>query len=164
MGIDWKSCCSSWAKLTRTPTRRTLVGKTVRKNIDVNWLGKSTKLGTLIRSKKTKVIPAGLCGWHQHGRKEAEFSSYVEEIDEERWYWGTNIIPWSRSLRMHSTGMQAQTRKSLDNTTICLNPVFPLEQPRNYQDGTNRAQKLQRGPATWKDMLENAWDGIIANL
>ena len=52
------------------------------------------------------------------------------------------------------------TRKSLDNTTICLNPIFLLEQPKNYQDRTNLAQKLQRDPATWEDMLENAWNGI----
>ena len=56
--------------------------------------------------------------------------------------------------------MQNQTRKFLDNTTRCLNPVFLLEQPRNYQGGTNLAHKLQRGPTTWKDMLENAWNGI----
>ena len=30
----------------------------------------------------------------------------------------------------------------------------------NCQDGTNVAQKNQRGPTTWKDMLENAWNGI----
>ena len=53
-----------------------------------------------------------------------------------------------------------QTRKLLDNTTRCLNPVFLLEQLRNYQDGTNLAQNLQRSPTTWKDMLENAWNGI----
>ena len=47
----------------------------------------------------------------------------------------------------------------LDNTTRCLNPVFLLEQLSNYQDGTNLARKLQRGPTTWKDMLENAWSG-----
>ena len=33
-------------------------------------------------------------------------------------------------------------------------------QLRNYQDGTNLAQKLQRGPTTWKDLLENAWNGF----
>ena len=38
--------------------------------------------------------------------------------------------------------------------------VFLLEQPRKNQDGTNHAQKNQRGPTTWKDMLENAWNGI----
>ena len=43
---------------------------------------------------------------------------------------------------------------------MCLNPVFLLEQLRNYQDETNLAQKLQRGPTTWKDMLENAWNGM----
>ena len=43
-------------KLFRAPTRRTLVGKTVRKSIDGTWLGKSTKLGMLIRSQKTKLF------------------------------------------------------------------------------------------------------------
>ena len=57
-------------------------------------------------------------------------------------------------------GNAKQTRKSLDNTTKCLNPVFLLDQPKNYQDGTNIAQKLQRGLTTWKDMLVHAWNGI----
>ena len=58
------------------------------------------------------------------------------------------------------TGNAHQTRKLLGNTTRCLNPVFLLEQRRNYQDGTNLAQKLQRGCTTSKDMLENVWNGI----
>ena len=29
-----------------------------------------------------------------------------------------------------------------------------------FQERTNLAQKLQRDPATWEDMLENAWNGI----
>ena len=53
-----------------------------------------------------------------------------------------------------------QARRLLDNATICLNPVFLMEQSRNYQEGTNLAQKLQRSPTTWNDMLENAWNGI----
>ena len=107
-GNTVRSNCSSWTKILRTPTRRTLVGKTVRKNIDDTWLGKSTKLGMLVLSQKTKIILVGLCGWHQNGRKEAEFSSYVEEIDEKRWLERASIISWSRLLRMHSTGMQTK--------------------------------------------------------
>ena len=42
--------------------------------------------------------------------------------------------------------MQTKREKLLDNTTMCLNPVFLLEQLGNYQDETNLAQKLQRGP------------------
>ena len=37
MGIHWGSSCSSWTKLLQTPTRRTLVGKTVWKSIDGTW-------------------------------------------------------------------------------------------------------------------------------
>ena len=102
----------------------------------------------------------GLRVWHQNGRKEAEFSSRVEEIDEGRWRYGANIISWSRLLMMHSAGMQT-TREN--NSTIqqwCLNPIILLGQPRKFQDGTNIAQKLQRGLTTWKDTLENAWNGI----
>ena len=75
VGISWRSRCSSW---TYTDTHsQTLVGKTVRKSIDGTWLGKSTKLGMPVRSQKTKVIPIGLCGWHQNGQKEAEFLAHM---------------------------------------------------------------------------------------
>ena len=56
--------------------------------------------------------------------------------------------------------MKTKRENYLDNTTRCLSLVFLLEQPRKYQDGTTLAQKPQRGPTTWKDMLENAWNGI----
>ena len=68
--------------------------------------------------------------------------------------------PTSFLDHVYSGCTQRETRKLLDTTTRCLNPVILLEQPRNYQDGTNFEQKLQRGPTTWKDMLENAWNGI----
>ena len=42
------------------------------------------------------------------GWKEAEFSSYVEEVDEERLQSGTNIISLSRLFRLHSKGMQTK--------------------------------------------------------
>ena len=48
-GTHWRSCFSSWTKLIRTPTCGTLVGKTVRESVKGTWLGKSTKLGMLIR-------------------------------------------------------------------------------------------------------------------
>ena len=38
-------------------------------------------------------------------------------------------------------GNANQTRKLLGNARRCLNPVFLLEQPKNYRDGTNLAQK-----------------------
>ena len=94
----------------------------------------------LIRSQKTKVIPIGLCGWHQHGRKKQNFTTYVEEIDERRWYWGANIISWSRLLMMHSTEMQTPTRKSVDKTATCSNPVFAAGE-RGPDDVEGHARK-----------------------
>ena len=44
MGIHWGSCCSSWTKLIRTPTRRTLVWKTVRKKHWWNLVGKKHQI------------------------------------------------------------------------------------------------------------------------
>ena len=58
-------------------------------------------------------------------------------------------------------GSANQTKTSLSSTTRCLSPVFLLEQPKNYQDGKSLSQKLQRGPTTWKDMPENAWNDIV---
>ena len=31
----------------------------------------------------------------------------------------------------------------------------------NYQDWKSFVQKLQRGPTTWKDTPESAWNGIV---
>ena len=59
--------------------RGTLVGKTVEKNIDGIWLGKSTKLGMSIASKKTKVTLIKPFESHQNDRKATEFSSFMEE-------------------------------------------------------------------------------------
>ena len=157
MGIHWGSCCSSWTKLFRTPTRRTLVVKTVRESIDGTWLGKSTKLGMLFRSQKTKYSYRSMwmtSKWPERSRI---------------WLWcGRN---WWKTLTLRSqyhflitftqdalNGNANQTRKLLGNATRCSNPAFLLEQPINFQDGTNLAQKLQRGPTTWKDMLGNAWN------
>ena len=53
-----------------------------------------------------------------------------------------------------------RTKLQLSDTKKCLNHVFPLEQPKNYQDGKSFAQELQHGPPTWKHMFENAWNGI----
>ena len=99
----------------------------------------------------TKNFLIGPCEWHENVRKEAEFSTYVEEIDERCWYWRANIISWSLLLRMHSTG------KSLDNTTKRLNPVFLLEQPKNTRTGQTSRKNFS---AVLQDMLENAWNGI----
>ena len=123
-----------------------------------NLPGKN-KLGMLVRSWTTKVILIGPCGWHQNGRKEAEFS-----LCERNW-WKTLTLRSQHHFLITFTldapnGNTNPTRKSLDNTTKCLNFVFLLEQPKNYQDGTNLAQKLQRGLTTWKDMLDNARNGI----
>ena len=77
--------------------------------------------------------------------KTQNVSSCVEDIDEE-----TLILRNQHHFLITFTqdalnGNANPTRKSLDNTTKCLNPVLLLEQPRNYQEGTNLAQKLQLG-------------------
>ena len=133
---------------------------TERQFVDGTWLGKSTKLGMLLRSQKTKLILVGLRGWHQNGRKEKQnlapmLKKLMTDVDiEEPTSFFLITFTWDAF-----NGNANQARKLLDNTTICLNPVFLLEQPRNNQDGTNLAQTLQRGPTTWKDILGKAWNG-----
>ena len=39
-------------------------------------------------------------------------------------------------------------------TTRCLIHVFLLDQLKSYKGGKNLSQRLLRGLATWKDMLE----------
>ena len=50
-------------------------------------------------------------------------------------------------------------KQLLNSLQRYLSQEYLLEQLRNCQDGTNPAQKLQRGHPTWKDMLENVLIG-----
>ena len=80
---------SSWTKFSRTPTCRSLVGKTIRWSSIGTWMGKWTELGLLLCSSKTRIILFGKRGWHQHGWKEPEYGSHVEEDYEKCGYWRT---------------------------------------------------------------------------
>ena len=60
------------------------MGKTGRKSIDGTWLGKSTKLGMLVRSQKTKLFLSVCVDDIKLARKKQHFSSNVEEMDERR--------------------------------------------------------------------------------
>ena len=44
------------------------------------------------------------------------------------------------------------------NTEKCSNRESPPQQLKSYRDGRNLTHKQWRGPATWKDMLKNAWN------
>ena len=76
-----------------------------------NLVGEKYQIGNACSFTENKVNLIGQRGWHQNGRKEAEFSSCVEEIEERCWHWGTNIISWSRLLGMHLMAMQTQREK-----------------------------------------------------
>ena len=52
----WRSSGSSWTKFVRTPTRWTVVGKTVRGSSVGIYMGNSTELGMSTCSSKIKII------------------------------------------------------------------------------------------------------------
>ena len=58
--------------------------------------------------RKQELFLSGLRWWHQNDWKEAEYGSNVEEFDERRWPWRSNIISWPRIFGMHSTWMQTK--------------------------------------------------------
>ena len=89
---------------------RITVGKEVRTIFIGTGMGEDTELGMLICAQKTRFIPISIRGWHYNGRKEAEHCSHVEEINERRWSWWTNIIPWSSELGMHYARMRTKRR------------------------------------------------------
>ena len=50
-----------------------------------------------------------------------------------------------------------QTKVLWNSTKRCLNHVFLLEQPKNYQDRKNFTREQQHGPMTWRDTPKNEW-------
>ena len=156
VGIYWGSCCSSWTKLTRTPTRRALVGKTVRKKHYWNLVGKRYQIGEcLFVHRKQKIfLSVYVDDIKIAGRKQKlapMWKKLVKNVDIENQHHFL-ITFTSDALK----GNANPTRKSLDNITKCLNPIFLLEQPRKLPRWDKPRAKLQRGSTARRDMLENA--------
>ena len=161
VGIHWGSCCSSWTKLVRTPTSQDSCGKESSKKHWCNLVGKkSPDWECLFVHREHGFFLIGLRGWHQNGRQEAAFSSHVEETDERRWHWGANIISWSRLLGIHSKGMQTKREYYLTTEQDVWIPYFCWSNWEITRMGQTSCKNFSVGPATWKDMLENAWNDI----
>ena len=82
----WRPSGSFWTKLIWSPISWNLMGETIRKSLIWTWVVTSTKLWMYVRSSKTRVLSVSICGWHQNGRKEAEYGTHVEEMDEKRFF------------------------------------------------------------------------------
>ena len=106
MEENWRSRGTSLNEFFLSSISGIVMGKTIRRSVIRTWMGKSSKLGMYVRSMETRVFLSDKCGWHQNAWKEAEFGSNVEEIEEKRRNWRTNLISWSRVFGMHSTWMQ----------------------------------------------------------
>ena len=92
--------------------------------------------------RKQGVISVSICGRRRNGWKEAEYGSYVEEIDEKVW---TLMIPhhfFTICIWDALSGSANQMKQSLNSAQRCLNHVFLLEQQKNYRDGRNLTHKL----------------------
>ena len=94
------------------------------------------------------------------GRK-AECGSHVEEVDEsgsilENQHHFLTTCIWD------ALNVNANRTKILLNTSgKCSNHEFLLEQLVNYQAVTDLAQKLSRGPTTWKVMRKSALEDLV---
>ena len=109
--------------------------------ISRTWMGKSAALGKYVRSSKTRVISAVYVDDIKNGWKETECGSHVEEIDERRWSWSTNIISWPWKF-WDVLNVNAKLMKQLLNDMQrCLNHVCLLEQRKNYRGGKIHTQK-----------------------
>ena len=134
------------------------MGKTVRKSTDGTWLGKSTKLGMLIRSQK----------------KDFFLSVYVEDI--ELIGKKQNVSPmWKKLMKdvdieeptsfLDHVFLGCTRRECKPNEKII--GQYKMFESRISAGATEKLpgwhkhrEKLQRGHTTWKDMLENAWNRI----
>ena len=152
---------SLWTKFVWTPTCWPHEGKTVWGSSIGTWMGNGAELRIFVCSSETRTILVGIRGRHQHGWKEAKYDSNVEEIDEtgsilenQRHFLTTCI--WD-ALNVNAN----RTRILLNTSGKCSNHEFLLEQLINYQAVTDLAQKLSRGPTTWKVMRKSALEDLV---
>ena len=75
--------------------------------------------------------------------------------------WGANII--LDHVCLGCTQRECKTKRE-NHWVVQQNvwvPYFCWSNRKNDQDGESLSQKLQRGATIWKDMPENAWNGIV---
>ena len=82
--------------------------------------------------------------------KKQKLAFYVEETDEERWYWGANVILWSCLFRMHSTGIQTKRENHWALQQDVRFSYFCWRNLKNYQDGDKPRAKT----AAWSYDME----------
>ena len=124
-------------------------------------MGNSPELRMFVCSSETRTILVGIRGRHQHDWKEAKYGSHVEEVDEtgsilENQHHFVTTKTWD-TLNVNVN----RTRKLLTTKGKCSNHEFLLKQLINYQGGRDFAQKLSRGPTTWKVIRKSALKDIV---
>ena len=136
------------------------MGKTVRKSIDGTWLGKIPNWKCLFVHRKI-FLSVHVDDINMAGKKQnlaPVWKKLMKNVDIEE--------PTSFLDHVYSGCAQRECKlnekiigqyNKMSESRISAGATEKL-----YQDGTNLAQKPQRGPTTWKDMLENAWNGIAS--
>ena len=107
-GENLRTRGTPWTKLVRSSISHIAVGETIRRSFIRSWMGKIPNWECMFINRKQGLFLSVSVGWHQSGWKEAEYGSYVEEIDVTCGYWRTRIISWPCALGMHSAWMQTE--------------------------------------------------------
>ena len=114
-----------------------------------------------VRSSETGVILVSMCGLHQHGWKEAEHGSHVEEIDE-KMRMLTNPHHFLTMSIWDVLSVCANRMKQLLNSMrTCLSHEFSAGATEKLTGCENFTRKPLCGPTTWKDMLKNALSDTV---
>ena len=157
----WRPRGSSRTIFVRTPTRRSLVGKTVR--------GSSLWTGM---EKKYRIGNVCLCIEEQ--RLLSVFVDDIKMAGRQQ-----NVAPmWKKLMKLVDLGeptslldhvhlgcTQRECGPNENNCWVQRNvriTIFCWCYWKNYQDGRNLTQKRLRGLTTWKDMLESAWKDTVS--
>ena len=107
----WRSSGSSRSTFVRAPTCWSLVGKTVRRT----WMEKKYRMETVFLFIENKDCSCRYTWMTSKWWKEAEYKSYVEEIDETGRSWRTNIISWPRAFGKWNHFWEAQKKVPITN-------------------------------------------------
>ena len=108
-GKHWRSRSISGTTFTWSSVSQFVVGKTIRRSFVQNLEGKNYLIGNAYSFIENKsVLLSVYVDDIKMAGKNQNLAPAWKEFDERRWYWGANIISWSRLSRMHPTGMHTK--------------------------------------------------------
>ena len=120
-------------------------------------LGKSSKLGMLIRKPRKRTILVCVCGRYKKCLRSSKTLTQCRKYFSKKSIWANRHHSLTMSIWAAVNENAKRAKIMWTITETCLNPKYLLERQKSYLTPRKLAQAFLHGPMIWKVMQKSAW-------